>query len=62
MLRHFFAELECAILGHDDDRRYETKVYKKYRGKCEKVADNCCANCGHFIVNGLSRVRKKKEN
>lgn len=73
MFEHFLAELECAILGHIDFRgwswlkenHHPLQVNYVYPdGHIEKIADNCCANCGHFISwnkDGSSRRRVRSQ-
>lgn len=71
MFDHFIAEIQCWLWGHIDNRTAENykadPVIVKYYwcGKEEKVADNICANCGHFlndeaIADGRQKINKRK--
>ena len=58
--RHYLAELECDILGHVPSHRlyHPLRVYNVYPdGTREKIADDTCDNCGHHIIDGVTRMR-----
>jgi hypothetical protein len=61
---HIFAELECDLFGHIPSGAGKFSPIKVMfchaDGTHEKVADDTCGNCGHFIVNGITHMRKKK--
>lgn len=63
---HFIAELQCFLRGGHTrpkpDEFHPIEVYYVYsNGKTEKVADDICEVCGHFIGKpgkpGLNKVR-----
>jgi hypothetical protein len=64
MFEHYFAELECDILGHIDCRIAGlgpvTVTCHNPDGTNEKLADNRCANCGHFIIDGATHIRSDR--
>jgi hypothetical protein len=64
MWRHYLAELQCDLFGHVRSKEpyHPIKVYYIHPdGTREKVADDVCENCGHFIGApgklGLNKVR-----
>ena len=57
---HIIAELECDILGHVHGMTSYDPIIVMYmyaNGKQEKVADEVCENCGHFIIKGITKIR-----
>ena len=64
MFEHFVAELQCYLWGHVDDRTAEPVIVKYcyQNGTEEKVADNICANCGHFLLDEAIADGRQKIN